>query len=454
MRRLVPDGLAARFALLLAAALVAANVVALVLLAVERDRLGRAARVEREVERAASLVPALEAVAPERRAGIARQASTRLTRVSVGPEPRLAATGDGPRSRALAADLAAALPGREVRAAVLARPAPGPDRGRGGVGAVVASIALDGDGDANGGGPAQWLDVVAQAPRGGPPPVREEAWALLMGLSLAAVLGVALLLVRELTRPLAALAGAARAAGRGDRSARVPERGARELREAAAAFNDMQGRIAQLEAERTRTVAALGHDLRTPITSLRIRAEMIDEEEMREPMIRTLDEMQVMADGLVTYARGAGEAEAEGEVDLAALLHRLCAERGAEAGEIAPATVRGRPVALARAVGNLIDNALRYAGAARASLGREGAHAVVAVEDRGPGIAPERLANVQEPFVRGEASRAAATGGAGLGLAIARAVAQAHGGTLELANREGGGLRAALRLQVAQETTP
>ena len=442
VRRLLPDGLAARFALLLAAALVAANLVALALLAAERDRLGRAARVEREVERAASLVPALEAVAPERRGAIARRASTRLTRVAVGPEPRLAATGDGPRSRALAAGLAEALPGREVRAAVLARRRPGPG---GGVGAVVASIALEGGGD------AQWLDVVAQAPRGGPPPVRGEVWALVTGLSLAAVLGAALLLARRLTRPLAALAAAARAAGRGDRSARVPERGARELREAAAAFNDMQGRIARLEAERTRTVAALGHDLRTPITSLRIRAEMIDEEEARAPMIRTLDEMRVMADGLVTHAQGAGEAEAETSVDLAALLRRLCAERGAEAGGIAPATIRGRPVALARAVGNLIDNALRYAGGARVSLAREGACAVLAVEDRGPGIAPERLADVQEPFVRGEGSRAAATGGAGLGLAIARAVAQSHGGTLDLANREGGGLRAALRLPVAAE---
>ena len=146
------------------------------------------------------------------------------------------------------------------------------------------------------------------------------------------------------------------------------------------------------------------------------------------------------------HARGAGEAEAE--VDLAALLRRL----GAGTGAIAPATVRGRLVALARAVGNLIDNALRYAGTAKLGLAAEGRHAVVAVEDRGPGIPPERLTDVLEPFVRGEGSRAAATGGAGLGLAIARAVAQAHGGTLGLANREGGGLRAVLRLPLAGGT--
>ena len=444
MRRPWPDGLAGRFALLLTAALVAANLVALALLSAERDRLGRAARVEREVERAASLVPALEAVAPERRGEIAGRASTRLTRVSVGPRPRLEATGDGPRSRALAADLAAALPGREVRAAVLARRGPG--RGDG-VGAVAASIALE----VGLGGPEQWLDVVARAPRGGPPPVREEVWALLLGLSLAAVLGVGLLFTRRLTRPLGQLAAAACAAGRGDRSARVPERGARELREAAAAFNDMQGRIARLEAERTRTVAALGHDLRTPITSLRIRAEMLAEVGDAEAaaMIRTLDEMGVMADGLVAYARGQGEAEEAREVDLAALLRRLCAERGAEAGPMAPLGVRARPVALGRAVGNLIDNALRYADGARVALATEGVEAVIAVEDRGPGIPEERLSDVKEPFVRGEASRSADTGGAGLGLSVARAVAEAHGGALRLANREGGGLRAEIRLPLA-----
>ena len=447
MRRLRPDGLAARFAVLLTAALVVANLAALVALSLERDRLGRAARAEREVERAASLVPALEAVAPERRGEIARSSSTRLTRVSVGPAPRLEETGDGPRSRALAADLAAALPGREVRAAVLARRGPGRD-----VGAVAVSIALE----AGEGGREQWLDVMARAPRGGPPPVRQEVWALPLALSLAAVLGGGLLFTRRLTLPLGQLAASARAAGRGDRSARVPERGARELREVAAAFNDMQGRIAHLETERTRTVAALGHDLRTPITSLRIRAEMLaeagDPEAAAEAhaMIRTLDEMGVMADGLVAYARGQGEAEEPRQVDLAALLRRLCAERGAEAGPMVPATVRARPVALGRAVGNLIDNARRYAGGARVGLAVEGAEAVIAMEDRGPGIPEERLADVQEPFVRGEASRSADTGGAGLGLATARAVAEAHGGALRLANREGGGLRAEIRLPMRE----
>ncbi len=157
---------------------------------------------------------------------------------------------------------------------------------------------------------------------------------------------------------------------RGDRDARVPEDGPREMRAAAAAFNDMQARIARFDAERMRTLAAVGHDLRTPLTSLRIRAEMLDEADAA-PMIRTLDEMTVMADGLVAYARGVAEAEPVQDVDLAALLARLCEDRGAPLAVDAPAIVRGRPVALGRAIGNLIDNALRYGGAARVRLSRD-----------------------------------------------------------------------------------
>ena len=435
MRRLWPGGMGARLALLLGAALVAANVVALLVLALERDRLGRAARTEREVERVASLVPVLEAVAPARRVVIARRASTRGTRIAVGPVPRLAETGEGRRSQALAARLAEALPGREVRAAVIVRPGGG-GRPEG----VAVSIALEG------GGRAGWLDLVAR-PAGRPSGAPGGALVLVLGLSLLGVLGAALLASRQMTRPLADLAAAARAAGRGDRSARAPEAGPRELREAAAAFNDMQARVARFEAERTRTLAALGHDLRTPITSLRIRAEMLPEEDAA-PMIRTLHEMEVMAEGLLAAARGTGEGEAPERIDLSDLARRIAEERGATVGG-APASVEGPPVALARAAGNLVDNAIRYAGAARIVTAREGAEAILAVEDEGPGIPEGRLRDITEPFVRGEGSRAAHTGGAGLGLAIARAVAEAQGGRLVLANRAGGGLRAELRLPAA-----
>lgn len=442
LRRLRPDGMAARFALLLVAALLTAHLVALALLGFERERLDRVAREAREVERIVSLLPAIEAAAPERRRDIAREASTRFSRVSVGPAPLVRAGADAPRSRALTRDLAEALPGRDIRAAVLARPGPG-ERHHGE--AVAVSIRLAGLAP----GEEQWLNLMSRGVRPRPSAFREEVFLIVLGISLAAVLGVGLAFTRRLTRPLAGLAEAARAAGRGDRTARVPETGPRELREAARAFNDMQARIARFDAERMRLLAAVGHDLRTPITSLRIRAELLDEAEAG-PMIRTLDEMTVMADGLVAYARGAGDGEAARALDLSAMLVRLCEERGAvfEAGAEG-VFVTARPVALGRAVGNLLDNALRYGGAARLRLSREGGEAVVTVEDDGPGIPPERLDAVFEPFVRGEDSRSAQTGGAGLGLSIARSILAAHGGSVSLENRTRGGLRATVRLPLA-----
>lgn len=165
-------------------------------------------------------------------------------------------------------------------------------------------------------------------------------------------------------------------------------------------------------------------------------------------MIRTLDEMTVMADGLVAYARGAGEAEEARAVDLGPMLARLCEERGARCDAREAVRVTGRPVALGRAIGNVVDNAIRYGGAARVFLTRDHDHAVVTVEDDGPGVPPDRLAAMFEPFVRGDDSRSADTGGAGLGLAIARTIVAAHGGTILLENRAEGGLRAVVRLPV------
>ncbi|WP_281825536.1 ATP-binding protein [Jannaschia rubra] len=438
LRRFRPDSLGARFALLLVVALVTANLIALALLSFDRARQDRAALVEREAERIVSLVPAIEAVAPAVRRAIARNASTRFSRVSVDAEPLVGDTPRAPRSTALMRQLIEALGDRPLRAAVRARP----DReGQGGPAMIAVSIALSvPEGEA-----AQWLNVVSRGYRRRPEGPDQEIFLIVLGLSLALVLGAALLYVRRLTRPLRELADAARAAGRGDRTARVAEAGPREMRDAAAAFNDMQGRIARFDAERMRTLAAVGHDLRTPITSLRIRTELLEEADAA-PMIRTLDEMTVMADGLVAYARGARDAETTRDIDLADLLRRLCGERGAEFDGTEAVAVTGRPVALRRAFGNLVDNAVRYGGSARVHLSRDGPDAVVTVEDDGPGIPPERLAAVLEPFVRGDDSRSAQTGGAGLGLSIAQTIVAAHGGAITLENGAEGGLRATVRL--------
>lgn len=453
-----PDSLAARFALLLVAALLTANAIAFALMWAERARLDRRAREGQEIERIVALVPALEALDARRRRAVAREASTRFAEVSVQTAPVVTSTVMVGRPAALAARLAAALGDRDIRVAILDRSG-GSDRNgnvrlRDGqrdhprahrrTGEMIAiSIALAGfDRRA---GATDWLSVVTQGEGRAGNDLEEGVFFVILGLSLVAAVGVSLVFVRRLVRPLGAMAAAARAAGRGDRSVRVPEAGARELRQAAAAFNDMQARIARFDAERVRTLAAVGHDLRTPITSLRIRAEMLDES-VREPMVRTLDEMGVMAAGLVAFARGEGEAESTERVDLAEFLERICAERGATFDAVDRLVISGRPVALSRAIGNLVDNALRYGGVARVCLSNDGGDALITVEDDGPGIAPERLDTVFEPFVRGEASRNVDTGGAGLGLSIARTVIRTHGGEVQLSNRAAGGLRASVRL--------
>ncbi|NND43389.1 MAG: HAMP domain-containing protein [Silicimonas sp.] len=430
MKRVLPTGLTGQLILLLTVALLLANAVALVLLASERDRLGRAAREEGAVARILALAPLLDGIDREERVRRISAADQRGTRIEVASDPIVPPNAAGSRAQALAALFAPSLGGRELRLA------DGADRNT-----LAISVALN--------TPDDWLNAVLRL---GSPPRRTnsiEALALVLGLSLAAVLGGALIFLRRLTKPLAELAQAARAAGRGDRSARVAEDGAREFQEAAHAFNDMQARIARFDAERTRTLAAVGHDLRTPITSLRIRAEMLSDQDA-EPMIATLEEMRVMADSLVAFARGGENTEEPQPVDLAKLVQRLAAERGAELAVVMPTEIIGQPVALSRAIGNLIDNAMRYAGAARVTLDRTGKDAVVTIEDDGPGIPAEQLDEVQEPFVRGEGSRSLDTGGAGLGLSIARAVAQGHGGNLELSIRESGGLRAKLRLPIVE----
>lgn len=438
LRRLMPDGVAGRLSLVLIASLLAANLLALAVLSFERQRLDRVALVTREGERIVSLVPALEATPPDVRPDLARAASTRSSRVTVNPEPIVETQSDTRRLMTLARDLTEALEGREVRVAILVPP---DEEGHGSDRSVAISLRLAVAGD----GPAQWLNVRSL---GTPPPgINDGALLLILGLSLAMVLGVGLLFVRRLTRPLTALATAANAAGRGDRTARVTTTGPREMRDAAAAFNDMQARIARFDAERMRTLAAIGHDLRTPITGLRIRAEMLEPSE-GVPMIRTLDEMKVMADGLVAYARGSDDSETSRDLDLAAMLKRICADRGASFDDGKAVFVHGRPVDLGRAIGNLLDNAIRYASGAHTMLTVKDAEAIVTIEDDGPGIAEDRLATIFDPFVRGDDSRNSDTGGVGLGLTIARDIVTAHGGSIMLENRAQAGLRAIVRLPV------
>ncbi|WP_169727411.1 ATP-binding protein [Granulosicoccus antarcticus] len=476
MTRWLPDGLAARFTLLLACALIMANVLALLVLSGERARWGRESRDSRELERIIALVPVLESIEPGRRAVIAASASTRVARVEMSDRPLIVETADTKRSRSLQEQLNQSLAPRDVFVMVGNRQQPGSRQGgerrdrdhrpqkKPGPEIIGVSIRLASvNGSARRATPntairpesahASWLNITAKGepalPGAASQLLEDGVFFLILGLSLVSVLAVGLWFVRRLTQPLALLAEAAQAAGRGDRTARVPEQGAREVRAAASAFNSMQAQIARFDAERTRTLGAVGHDLRTPITSLRIRAEMLDDE-FREPMVRTLEEMTVMANDLVAFARGNDDGEKLQSFDLNETLVHLCKERGANYLAGGAIQFKGRPVALIRAVGNLIDNAIRYGLAARVSLAHSDGYAIIRIEDDGPGIPAERMMTVFEPFVRGDESRNSETGGAGLGLSIARSIVRAHGGTIELHNRKPSGLLACVYLPMTE----
>ncbi|OHC61649.1 MAG: hypothetical protein A2040_11025 [Rhodocyclales bacterium GWA2_65_19] len=272
-----------------------------------------------------------------------------------------------------------------------------------------------------------------------------------LALTLGAVIAVALVAVRLVTRPLQRLAAAADAFGRDLESPPLEESGPTETRRAAEAFNRMQGRIKRLVAERSRALAAVSHDLRTPLTRMRLRAELVDDEDLRAQIGADIDDMQAMVESTLDYLRGLRENEAVQEIDIEALLQSLATDEQAlgrpvalEAGAVAP--FAGRLSALRRALANLVDNAVKYGGAARMRV-EDGPDALrLAVEDSGPGIPEDALASVVEPYIRLETSRSRATGGVGLGLAIARDAARLHGGDLRLENRPEGGLRALLIL--------
>jgi signal transduction histidine kinase len=343
-----------------------------------------------------------------------------------------------------------------------------------------------------------WPDLARWAPQS------LRAWLLIgFGAGLAALLGIAGLLgwpetigtgglllvaaaglgvfaafgwgVGRLTRPLAELAAAIDRQGVDLRDAALAETGPLEVRAMARAFNRMRERIAGLLADQTRMLAAISHDLRTPATRLRLRVEFVRDEELQRQMLRDLDEMDAMLSEALAFLAHDAREEPRKLVDVTALLQAVCddyADVGRPVGFVEPPPLRFRsvptlfaaagqehrfeherrvrmlcrPHALRRAVNNLIDNALAYGFRAEVHLEADAHRVRIGVLDQGPGIAEGELDKVLMPFYRLESSRQRCSGGMGLGLAIVKAVADAHDGRVELANRERGGLAATLEL--------
>jgi len=291
------------------------------------------------------------------------------------------------------------------------------------------------------------------------PALPARALALDYGVRLVVIALAAWWCARWLARPMARLVAAAQSLGgsltRGQRPPPLDEHlGTREVRAAAEVFNRMAWQIRQLFESRALMMASISHDLRTPLTRMRMRVETAElAPALRERCVADLAEMNLLIDAaLEIFRSGAGAGREPQRIDLPALLQALVDDHVEQGHAVATElpdealVIESDALALRRIVDNLVVNALRYAGSAQVTLARSARGVHIAVEDRGPGIAPERLAEVLQPFVRLESSRNRATGGAGLGLAIARELAEALGGSLVLGNREGGGLRAELTL--------
>lgn len=342
---------------------------------------------------------------------LAASFGTRPLRLRALPPWRLPEADD-------AAGRAAAYPGPVVEIAV-AEPA---------LGWVVFSVAVE-------------LIEVRHRPRF---LVLLVAGALLVA-AIAAVAG------RRMAAPLRRLAAAAERLGSDLSAPPLPETGSRELRQASRAFNEMQARLKRYFEDRMRMLAAVSHDLRTALTRLRLRVEFIDDPAQRARAEADLAAMQSILESTLAYARAEAEGERMVKVDLMALVETACDDLR-DAGHAVgftpgPRTVLTcRPVALRRALDNLLVNAVRYGGGAEVEIRAAADMVEIAIGDRGPGIPPDERENVFEPFYRLEGSRSAETGGVGLGLAVARSIARDHGGDIRLEDRSGGGLLARLVL--------
>ncbi|MGB8601181.1 MAG: ATP-binding protein, partial [Rhizomicrobium sp.] len=268
---------------------------------------------------------------------------------------------------------------------------------------------------------------------------------------LLAVVGVSVFTTRLISRPIKQFANAVRLRGIDLQALQIKEVGPQELREVVAAFNEMQLKIQEFIAYRTDMLAAISHDLRTPLTRMRLRGEYIEDRGQRDRLFQDVQEMQTMIDGALAFFRNDGDEEVPRTFDLAEILQTIVddfADQGIEVTYtgIPHCVYSGRPIALKRAFTNLIENAVKYATPPDVELVVTDKTVSIEVRDCGPGIPVAELEKVFQPFYRLEKSRNRMSGGVGLGLTAALAVIRGHGGTLHIHNRSKGGLEAIVTL--------
>lgn len=448
--------LRAQLIVLVVAALAAAQAISLWLFVDERSLAIRAALGFEAAGRAANVVRLIEEAPPELWLSILRAADSPLVRFSLDDVPTVTHLehADGGRIERHIRTMLGDRQSREIRVELheiegQIMPLPHLSSEMADMHRAMMknelravemnlSIALAG---------GRWLNVGTRFER---PPLQ---WPIISMLTFGVTAAVILIatfwyLMARLTGPLSCLAGAAERFGRGEDVSPLPEAGPDEVRNLTRAFNRMQARLSRFVADRTRILAAVSHDLRSPLTALRVRAEMVDDVETREALIESVEEMQQMTEATLDFAKGLTGSEPQEDTEIGVVLAEIAAEsRGAVHLQDGPEIVlRLQPLAMRRALRNLAENAVRYGKTATMAWRVEADDLVIEICDEGPGIPETELERVFDPFYRMERSRSLETGGHGLGLSIARSILRSHGGDIVLSNATTGGLRARVTL--------
>ena len=444
MKRLLPRSLVGQMAVLIGIALLLAQLASFAFVLVQRQQFTRAQIDTPAITRFTSTAADFAQAAPDFRALVLGDASRRGAHYELSAQSAVGAglhRRDDTEDRLRQSLESAGVQVRDVRAAIDPRPLEQRRGGRHRDGqAMLLSAQLSS---------GQWLDGRLAVPA--PPPLLTPALGLGTLLLYLFVLSAAVLIARRLARPLRNLTRAAEAFRGRNEPVAVEPSGPSDLRDAILAFNAMNRRMVELLEEKDRTLGAIAHDLRTPLASLRIRAESMEPPDERNRIIATIEEMAGTIEDILTLARVGRSREQFETIDVTALAAGLAEEyrelgSAVEFASDGPHLIEGQPNLLRRALRNLIDNGLKYAGRAEVDVRGEEEGVVLAVLDRGPGLPAEQLERIAGAFYRAEPSRNRATGGVGLGLSIAEAVVDAHGGTLDFSNRDGGGFAARMTL--------
>ncbi|HEY0267321.1 MAG TPA: ATP-binding protein [Rhizomicrobium sp.] len=445
--RFWPNTLAVQLIVVTAAAVALSNIAVAFWFEYGNQQQSTTSIYERVLDRAAATATTLAAIPPQSRDLVMVNMSShawKFTRVPV-PKAQLPMTED---ERVLAKRLDDMLPDKmphqnvisvQLRKSVSQLPPDAvPDQPVPTSGVIQTIVPVDAN--------TMLSAVLLRAPE--PWPV-EIFVAAVVAILLAAA--AAAFMARRVVRPLSELAQAATLVAAGGNSApHVNEAGPDDVRNAAIAFNAMTEKVTRTLESQRHLLSAVGHDLRTPLTAMRINLEFVDDDELRDGLMRNLDELQALTEQVLAAAKGAG-GEQPRNVDLSALVESLCTDLD-EMGEPvswvnhSPAPISCRPNEIRRAVRNLVENAVAYGHKADVRISDTSDGYDVLVEDEGPGIPERDRQRVFEPFVRLESSRNEATGGTGLGLTLVKAIAEGHGGVIKLEARPGGGLRARMHL--------